>query len=139
MKEKNITLISVVIVILLLLMAACNPILSSAQQDSPVSSSGTDPVNGQLAIEDGRIFDCQLLIPQEWTGRIEQRQAGNVVYFDYNADPKNPLFSISASTKERWQEVLLEPGAGTELLSLDGVVFAYNIALDNPYSGSQAG
>ncbi len=96
------------------------------------------PLQGQISAPDGRMFDYSLIVPQEWAGKYETRLEGGVLFFDYIGDPsmRHALFSIAALTESQWQEVQAEIGHGSGLISVDGIVFSYNTALDNPFVGS---
>lgn len=138
MYKKRYLIALIAVSMLLSLVAACTAIMPLPQQAHSSISAGTEQVKGHLTVLDGRIFEYEILVPQSWTGKYEIREVGNIAFFDYNASPKNTLFSIAAFTEAQWQEVQQEPGHGTELLSQDGIVSIYNVALDNPYTGSQA-
>jgi hypothetical protein len=121
---------------LLVLAAACGG--GPASAPTPTSPAEVEQVKGLVTVQDGRTFEYGLLMPQTWAEKYVIRQESNVVHFDYAASPRHTLFSITALTRAQWQEAQMEPGLGTELLSTDGVVFVYNIALDNPYTGPHA-
>jgi len=128
------------LIVSLALLVACAPASISPKPISPIQSSDTEPMSGYLTLQDGRLVEYKILIPKDWNEeeKIEYRKEGNTNYFDYRANPKYTLFSIAAFTEAVWQEIKQEPGHGEQLLTQDGIVYVYNIALDNPYAGSQA-
>jgi WD40 repeat protein len=96
------------------------------------------PVEGLLTTQDGQTFVYRLLIPREWNLRYLVRNEGNTAYFYYDNSPRSMLFSITAYWAGQWQTEQHKPGLGARLFSQDGVVFAYNVALSNPYTDKQA-
>ena len=80
-----------------------------------------------------------LRIPGSWNGKYEVRVEGSSAYFDYSVDPerKEKLFSITALTEAQWQAIQGEPH-GEALFRYGDIVFVYNPALDNVYSGIYA-
>ena len=90
--------------------------------------------------EEGAIeVPVPLDVPASWAGRYEARVDGNVVYYTYavNPDQKETIFAIAALTDAQWDEAQDEPH-GQQLLAYGGIVWVYNPALDNLYSGDQA-
>lgn len=119
-------------------MAACAPRTTLGKSDAPVQTPGTVRTQGFLTTQDGRLVEYRILIPQNWEDKYETRKEGAIAYYDYIASPKQTLFSIEALTAEQWKEKQQEPGYGEELFRQDEIVFVYHVALDNPYTGSQA-
>ncbi len=106
---------------------------------SPTPKPVGERVTGRITAQSGQTVEYQLLIPQNWIGKYEIREKGNIIFFDYNVNPdlKETLFSITALSENQWQEAQKGPH-GEKLLSREGIVFVYNIALANPYTGNQA-
>ncbi len=102
------------------------------------SGTGSERITGRLTVEGGRVCGYTIDVPKDWTGKVETREEGNIVFFDFASSPKNTLFSISALTETQWQAAQQDPGQGIEIKAQDGIVFIYHVALDNPYTGNQA-
>jgi hypothetical protein len=113
-----------------------------AEDTLPVSEADNElTVKGQLVLDDGRAYEYTLTMPENWAGKYEIREAGGINWFDYSVSPdlKSELFSLAAVPESEWKTIQQEPGYhGEELLSMDGVVFKFSFALDNPYTDSQA-
>jgi hypothetical protein len=91
-------------------------------------------VEGRLTVQDGRVFQYRLPIPYDWAGKYAVREEGNLVFFDYDANPQSTLFVIAAFTEAQWQDEQKPPRHSEQLTSQDGVIFTYNTPLANPYS-----
>ena len=78
-------------------------------------------------------------IPEHWAGKYLIDQQGNTVDYLYIVAPdrQERLFSISALTETEWQAIQNEPH-GEVLMSYGGIVWVYNLALENPLNGAQA-
>lgn len=94
----------------------------------------------QLTSNEGTVFEYSLLFPGDWMGKYAVRAEDNIVYIDYSVNPdlQHPLFLIAALDEGQWEAAQKEPVHGEELIRKDGMVFVFNTALDNPYSGYQA-
>lgn len=95
-----------------------------------------------MTLTNGRFVDYTLEFPASWAGKYEVQQQepgpfGATTSFVYVAEPKIPLFSLSALTEEQWAEAENAPGV-IRLKEKDDVVFMYTITLENLYSGSEA-
>ncbi len=124
--------------IVLVLLGACASLSASPKQVLPPSSTSEEIVRGQFGLTNGELVNYELHLPQNWAGKYELRSEGNLVNFAFNSSPLHTLFSLRAFTEAEWQQVMKEPGHGEQLLTKQGIVIVYNVALDNPYTGAQA-
>ena len=119
-----------ILLVLSLLLAAC------------AGAAASEAHAGTMRLNDGRSFNYTLEIPESWNGKYEVQKAevwptGQMISFVYTAEPKYPIFNLTALTEEQWAEIQNDPGV-MHLKDQDGAVFIYTIALENLYSGSQA-
>ena len=112
--------------------------LLAACMTMPSPAPGSEQIKGRITTQTGQTFEYQLPIPQTWAGKYTVHDKGNVVFFNYDAEPDSELlFTIAALSEARWQEEQKGPH-GEKLFDKDGVVFVYDIGLANPYTGRQA-
>jgi hypothetical protein len=103
-----------------------------------LSSACPMRIEGRLVAQDGRAFTFHLLAPADWAGKVSVRVKRNIAYVDYQATQKEPVFLITALTEAQWHENQQWPGQGNVLVVMDGIVFTYNVALANPFTGREA-
>jgi hypothetical protein len=100
-----------------------------AQRHDPVT------IMGLVTSSAGRTFQVTLTAPAEWDNRLAVREEGKTVYFDHDGVAQNTLFSITAYTDAEWQAAQRTRSFhGQALATLDGVTFAMQTALANPYA-----
>ncbi len=114
---------------------AAQLILPDGHPEFPADTAWIVALGGQEPIE----VPVPLAIPASWQGSHAVRIEDDTVYYDFTLDPAEPakLFSITALTEAEWQAIQNEPH-GEAILSCGGIVWVYNPALENPYSGAQA-
>ncbi len=149
-----------------LALAACNPVFTSAQgsrdsvapPDHPTSDEAPPRELQQVILPDGHPeFPADTLwvivpsdpvayeapvplsFPASWEGIYATDQEGSVARHIYTSDPERQevIFSITVMTEAEWQTVQSEPH-GEALLQYAGLVWVYNPALENPYTGEHA-
>jgi hypothetical protein len=80
-----------------------------------------------------------LSFPESWADKYEARVSENLAYYDSVVQPcqRARIFSIAALTEDQWQDIQAEPH-GEFLFSYGGIVYVYNPALENLFTGAAA-
>ncbi len=134
MNKNRSLLVWIIILIAIWILPACKP-------GSPSQTSGdVERMTGYLTLQDGRLVEYRIMIPRSWIDEevYIYRKEGKINYFDYNVEPKESLFSITALSEAEWQQAQQELGHGEKIVSQGGITLVYNVALANPYQGPQA-
>lgn len=126
--------------VLLLLLAGCGRSFSSLE---PVSAPVTDTVVAGtmqylVRLDEGPLYNFTLNVPAEWVGKVNTRNSGNVVYFEYLNEGSSaiPLFSIEALSEEQlWKQEGGYPAYRSSILNTVDTYFVYHLPIDAYYSG----
>jgi hypothetical protein len=103
-----------------------------------LSSACPVHLEGRLVAQDGRAYTFHLLAPADWAGKVAVHVEHNAAYVDYQASQDETVFVVAALTEAQWQEEQKWPGHGYVLFTKDGIIFVYNSAIANPFTGREA-